>query len=141
MCVDELMETHSAYYITGFENRTVVVTGVGGWHGVEPLNHVFMCGINFPPYYHAWNAFYHSSPMHRQNVCLTRFYLTGLSKAPDHIHQAVAFAKELIEAAASIKMAGGLKISLAIGLHTGSAQVGGVPTVGPCSVCLRVFGM
>jgi hypothetical protein len=48
---------------------------------------------------------------------------TGLSRAPDHIHQAMAFAKELIKAASAIEMAGGLRISLSIGLHTGSAQV------------------
>ena len=49
---------------------------------------------------------------------------SGLSKAPDHIHQAMAFAKELIKAAETIEMAGGLRIALSIGLHTGSAQVG-----------------
>ncbi len=43
--------------------------------------------------------------------------------APDHLHQALAFAQELIAAADNISMVGGLKFSLAIGIHTGAAQV------------------
>ena len=48
---------------------------------------------------------------------------SGLGRAPDHHHQALAFAQDLVAAAATINMAGGLRFSFAIGLHTGPAQV------------------
>jgi hypothetical protein len=46
-----------------------------------------------------------------------------LNKAPDHHLQALAFAQDLIAAAATIKMPGGLSFSLSIGIHTGMTQV------------------
>jgi hypothetical protein len=49
--------------------------------------------------------------------------MLGLCKSLKHTDQAMAYARDMMEASSSISMSGGFIFKLSIGMHTGAAQV------------------